>query len=155
MHDDTLRLVLLIALGVFIGASFLLGFLFPVSGRFVRADDPDDEEALELYSFGPFVRGRVEVAGGHREYSGLAVLGRGNLVRRDHGQKLLRQQGYPEAIAQRRDGEVAAKLKVVRRGGEGLDVLFSAARVEFTHRPPKVQSVAFLKPQLRRYVREG
>ena len=150
MSNELLRTVLIIAFSSAGAIIFMLALLFRISGRFVRDDDPG---VLKLTSLGPFISGREDVDGGHYEYSGFTVLGRAWITRRDHGVGLLLKHGYPKEVAERRDGEVAAKMVIRRDGSDTLEVEFTPLRVDFTHRPPRVTGITELSAQSRSYRR--
>jgi hypothetical protein len=148
--------------GLVAGASVLWvvsSFLYRVAGTWERSMSAAEREAgtrpeqITLAQLGPLVTGRREVAGGHQELSGLLVGRTLRLTRRDHGVRALVGMGFPEAIAQRLDGEVTAKLELTLRDGVLLDGTFTPQKVEFTHQPPRITRTYFLEPQARRYRR--
>jgi hypothetical protein len=146
-----------------VGAAFVTwvasAFVFRVAGTWERTLSSSDREAgvrpeqITLAQLGPLVTGRRDVPGGHQELSGLLVGRTLRLTRRDHGVKALVGMGFPEAIAQRLDGEVTAKLELRLRDGVLLEGSFTPQKVEFTHQPPRITRSYFLAPQGRRYRR--
>ncbi|HEY4219814.1 MAG TPA: hypothetical protein VGO62_00695, partial [Myxococcota bacterium] len=153
MDADTLRIVLIGALASALALWVLSTFLFRMAGTWERELTEEDErdgtraERITLAQLGPFVTGRRDVKGGYQEFSGLAF-GRGiTLNRRDHGRASLLALGFPEAVAQKLDGEVMARLKLTLHDGIILDGLFEPQKVEFTHQPPRVTGMHFLPGQ--------
>jgi len=134
-------------------------FVFRVAGTWERLLTPGEREAgarperITLAQLGPLVTGRRDVAGGHQEYSGLAVGRRLRLTRRDHGVRALASLGFPEPVAQRLDGEVMARLDLQLRDGVLLTGTFTPQKVEFTHQPPRITRSYFLAPQTRSFRR--
>ena len=158
MDGEALRVALLLLTVSTAMLWFGSSFLVRASGTWERMLSDDDRRAgerperIELKSVGPFVSGRGEVSGGKQEYSGY-IFGRTlHLKRRDHGERYLRDQGYPPAIASKRDGEEGAILKL-RLIGEQLEGEFFALKVEYTHQPPRVTQVLRMAPTSRRYTR--
>ena len=155
-----MRIVLVAALGS-AGALWLLStFVFRVGGTWERVlskaeiADGVRVERITLGQLGPFVTGRRDVVGGHQEYSGIVVGRRVTLTRRDHGKKSLAAMGFPDAVAQKLDGEIMARLKLtLTDGGISLAGTFEPQKVEFTHQPPRVTGMYFLPGQKRRYRR--
>lgn len=158
MDGDALRVALLALMGAGAAAWISASFLVRITGTWIRELSDDDRrggerpETLELKAFGPLVSGESEVQGGRQEYTGY-LLGRTlHLRRRDHGVRYLQDQGYPLAIAEKRDGEEAAKLKL-RIGGERLEGAFFPTKIEYTHQPPRVTQVLPMAPVKRSYTR--
>ena len=148
---------------VVVGGVFVVwvvsAYVFRVSGTWERTLSSAERESgtraeqITLAQLGPLVTGRRDVPGGHQELSGLLVGRTLRLTRRDHGVKALVGMGFPEAIAQRLDGEVTAKLELRLRDGVLLEGTFTPQKVEFTHQPPRITRSYFLPPQERRYRR--
>ena len=146
-------LVILVMVGFAVW--ILRGFLVRVSGTWQRVDEGvgrGQTELITLVQFGPFVRGRRMMKGGFQEYTGLL---RGRTIfmtRRDHGQELLRAQGFPEAIIPEIDGTVTAKLRMtLSADGSAIFGTFTPQKIEFTHQPPAVTRRVFLDASFRRY----
>jgi hypothetical protein len=160
MDSETLRVVVIAAMGIG-GAVWLLStFLFRVTGTWERVltqDELDDgarAERITLGQLGPLVTGRRDVKGGHQEYWGLMFGRRLTLTRRDHGKKALVAMGFPEGVAEKLDGEIMARMKLsLADGGLTLEGTFEPQKVEFTHQPPRITRVFFLPGQRRRYRR--
>jgi hypothetical protein len=160
MDVDTLRIVVIAVLGAAFGLWILSTLLFRVTGTWERVlsraeiEDGARPERITLGQLGPLVTGRRDVPGGHQEFSGLLVGRRLTLTRRDHGKKSLTAMGFPDAVAQKLDGEVMARLKLsLTDGGASLVGKFEPQKVEFTHQPPRITSVYFLPGQKRVYRR--
>ncbi|MEL7367756.1 MAG: hypothetical protein AAFN74_02505 [Myxococcota bacterium] len=154
IHLEFWHLLLLL---VFIGiaAWIVRGFLVRVSGTWQRVDEGatgGQRELLNLVQFGPFVRGRRMMKGGFQEYTGIL---RGRTIfmtRRDHGQELLRAQGFPEAIIPEIDGTITAKMRMtLSADGSAIFGTFTPQKIEFTHKPPSVTRRVFLDATFRRY----
>ncbi len=131
------------------------GFMVRVSGTWQRVDEGAPHgtvELLTLVQFGPFVRGRRLMKGGFQEYTGLL---RGRTIfmtRRDHGQELLKSQGFPDAVIPEIDGTVTAKLRMtLSADGSAIFGTFTPQKIEFTHQPPAVTRRVFLDATFRRY----
>ena len=146
-------LLLLVAVGLAVW--IIRGFMVRVSGTWQRVDEgvPRGQiEMLSLVQFGPFVRGRRMMKGGFQEYTGLL---RGRTIfmtRRDHGQELLKAQGFPEAVIPEIDGTVTAKLRMtLSADGSAIFGTFTPQKIEFTHQPPSVTRRIFLDATFRRY----
>lgn len=90
--------------------------------------------------------------GGFQEYTGIL---RGRTIfmtRRDHGQELLRAQGFPEAIIPEIDGTITAKMRMtLSADGSAIFGTFTPQKIEFTHKPPSVTRRVFLDATFRRY----
>lgn len=160
MDAETLRVVVIAALGVAGGVWFLSTLLFRVTGTWERVltqaelDEGARPERITLGQLGPIVTGRRDVKGGHQEYSGIQIGRRLTLNRRDHGPRSLMSMGFPDAIAAKLDGEIMARLRLtVTDGGLSLEGTFEPQKVEFTHQPPRITNVYFLPGQRRRYRR--
>lgn len=159
MDGETLRLVLITGLGSAAGLWFLLSLFVRVSGEWVELLEDDARREgrrplkLSLSAFGPLVSGQAEVPGGREEFSGYIVGRTLFLKRRDHGVQHLQNQGYPPEIATRRDGEVAAKLKLKLASRDELRGEFFPFKVNFTHQPPRVTGVVPLPGRPRAYSR--
>ncbi len=160
MDGDTIRVVVVAALGGTAALWLLSTFLFRISGTWERVLSDDEiadgarVERITLGQLGPFITGRRDVTGGYQEYSGIVVGRRVTLTRRDHGKKALAAMGFPEGVAQKLDGEVMARLKLTLvDGGTALVGTFEPQKVEFTHQPPRVTGMYFLPGQQRRYRR--
>ena len=146
-----LLILLVVALAVWI----VRGFLVRVSGTWQRVDEGvprGKAELLTLVQFGPFVRGRRMMKGGFQEYTGVL---RGRTIfmtRRDHGQELLKSQGFPDAVIPEIDGTVTAKLRLtLSADGSAIFGTFTPQKIEFTHQPPAVTRRIFLESTFRRY----
>jgi hypothetical protein len=149
-------LTLLVAAIALVGVIWLLrGFLVRVSGTWERVDEGAPEgarELLTLVQFGPFVRGRRMLKGGFQEYTGL-LRGRTVLItRRDHGQELLMNQGFPKELVAEIDGTVTARLRLtLSADGQAIFGTFTPQKIEFTYRPPAITRRVFLDASFRRY----
>lgn len=160
MDAETLRIVLVTALAAAFALWVLAALVFRVSGTWERVLTDEEKERgarperITFSQTGPFITGRRDVTGGHQEFSGFLIGRTLKLKRRDHGVPALMAQGFPEPIAKLLDGEVMAKLDLrLTEGGTHLVGSFTPQKVEFTHRPPRVTSAYFLKPQPRSYRR--
>ena len=111
-------------------------------------------ETIELKALGPFVSGKSDASGGRQTYSGFIVGRTLHLKRRDYGQRYLQAQGYPPAIAEKREGEEAAQFKLKISGDELVGEFF-ASKVEYTHQPPRVTQVLRMRGTERRYTRRA
>lgn len=160
MDADTIRLVVIAAL-LLAGAAWVFSaFLFRVSGTWERVLTPEEleqglrPERITLGQLGPLVTGRRDLAGGHQELSGFMVGRSVSLNRRDHGRQALVAMGFPDAVAQKLDGEIMARMKLsLVHDGLVLEGTFEPQKVEFTHQPPRITRVYFLPGQPRRYRR--
>lgn len=147
--------ILLILVFVAFAVWIARGFMVRVSGTWQRVDEGvtrGQTELLTLVQFGPFVRGRRMMKGGFQEYTGLL---RGRTIfmtRRDHGQDLLKAQGFPEAVIPEIDGTVTAKLRMtLSADGSAIFGTFTPQKIEFTHQPPSVTRRVYLDDTHRRY----
>ncbi len=131
------------------------GFLVRVTGTWERVDEglrPGQVERITLVQFGPFVRGRRMMKGGFQEYTGI-LRGRGLVMtRRDHGEEMITNQGFPQEISAEIDGSVTARLRLtLSADGSAIFGTFTPQKIEFTYRPPAITRRAFLEPSFRRY----
>lgn len=160
MSADGIRLVVIVVLAGAALGWLLLAWIYRVTGTWERVltDEEHAEgvraERITLGQIGPFVTGRRDVAGGYQQYSGLLVGPRLTLSRRDHGKASLVRMGFPDAVADKLEGEVMANLRLrVVDGGMFLDGAFEPLKVEFTHQPPRVTGMVAQPAQRRRYRR--
>jgi hypothetical protein len=158
MDGDALRVVLIALLGAGAAAWIGASFLVRVTGTWIREVSEEERragerpETLELKAFGPLVSGQSEVQGGRQEYAGYLIGRTVHLKRRDHGVRYLQNQGYPLAIAEKRDGEEAARLKL-KVAGDQLVGDFFPVKIEYTHQPARVTQVLPMAPVARSYTR--
>ncbi len=154
-----LEVVLLVVVMLLVGAWALLGVIYSISGTWERDDIENQDSALgrervTLAQFGPLVLGRREVAGGYQSFFGIGFANTFYLSRRDHGQLLLKKEGFPEPIAKLLEGEIMMRMKLKI----SPDKLFLAGlcepyKVEFTHEPPRITAKRRVAPAPRRYRR--
>ncbi len=152
VHPWTL---ILLGLALAVVGWFLRGFLVRVSGTWERVDEGVGEgarERLTLVQFGPFVRGRRMLKGGFQEYTGMLRSRTVLITRRDHGQELLVNQGFPKELVPEIDGTVTARLRLtLSADGQAMFGTFTPQKIEFTHRPPAITRRIFLEASFRRY----
>ncbi|MCC7071895.1 MAG: hypothetical protein IT383_11270 [Deltaproteobacteria bacterium] len=160
MSPDGIRLVVILVLAGAALGWLLLAWIYRVTGTWERVLSSEEHEEgvraerITLGQFGPFVTGRRDVAGGYQQYSGMLLGPRLTLTRRDHGKASLMRMGFPDAVADKLEGEVMANLKLrVVDGGLFLDGAFEPLKVEFTHQPPRITGMVAQAPQRRRYRR--
>jgi hypothetical protein len=147
--------LLLIAIGAAFAWWIIRGFTIRVSGTWERVDEglkPGQQERITLVQFGPFVRGRRLMKGGFQELNGI-LRGRAILMtRRDHGQDMIIDQGFPKEIAAAIDGSVTARMRMtLSADGRAIFGTFTPQKIEFTYRPPEITRRIFLEPSYRRY----
>jgi hypothetical protein len=145
----------LIAAGLALLWWIVRGFMIRVSGTWERVDEglkAGQAERITLVQFGPFVRGRRMMKGGFQELNGL-LRGRTILMtRRDHGQEMIVDQGFPKEIAAAIDGTVTARMHLtLSADGHAIFGTFTPQKIEFTYRPPEITRRLFLEPSYRRY----
>ncbi len=147
----------LILIAVSVGAGWWLvrGFTIRVSGTWERVDEglrPGQFERITLVQFGPFVRGRRLMRGGFQELNGM-LRGRSiAMTRRDHGQDMIIDQGFPKEVAAAIDGTVTARMRLtLSADGRAIFGTFTPQKIEFTYRPPEITRRIFLEPSYRRY----
>lgn len=164
--DETLLKIGIPALLLALVALTLISSLwFNVSGTWERLPDLDPDsgkersptgplERLVLGQLGPFVRGRREVPGGWQEYSGLMFGRRLTLTRRDFGVPALVRANFPEALAQKLNGDVFAevRLQLVEMGTE-LRGTFKPQKIDFLLAPPRITSRHWMPAVPRSYRR--
>ncbi|MBK8013254.1 MAG: hypothetical protein IPK13_18100 [Deltaproteobacteria bacterium] len=145
----------LIVAGLTAAVWVIWGFTVRVQGTWARVDEGlkvGQTEHICLVQFGPFVRGRRLVPGGFQELTGLL---RGRTIwitRRDHGEELIVNQGFPRELVGEIDGSVTAKMKLtLSADGRAIFGSFTPQKIEFTHRPPAITRRVFLEPSFRRY----
>lgn len=160
MNAETVRIVVIAALGVAAVLWVVAAFLFRVTGTWERVLTDEEladglrAERITLGQLGPLVTGRRDVVGGYQEFSGFVVGRRVSLQRREHGVRALAGLGFPDSVAARLDGEVMARMRLsLADGGAQLEGTFEPRKVEFTHQPPRVTRMYFLPGQPRRYRR--
>jgi hypothetical protein len=134
---------------------FILSFFVRVTGTWERVDEDaviGSVERITLIQFGPFVRGRRAMSGGFQEFNGM-LRGRSIvLTRRDHGQQMIVDQGFPAVVANEIDGTVTAAMRMtLSADGQVIHGTFSPQKIEFTHNPPQITARRFLDPSFRRY----
>jgi hypothetical protein len=161
MDESTLQLAATILTGA-LGATWVInGFLLPISGKWKRQQlDHEREEnqvgaidEFQLSHFGPWAYGEGQRGASRYEYGGW-ILGRTiYLTRRDHGLEELVEQGFPRDIAEKRNGQIQAKLRLRLVSRYHLEGWFVPRKVEFTRNPPRVIAVIDLKPEERSYRR--
>ena len=90
--------------------------------------------------------------GGFQELNGI-LRGRTILMtRRDHGQDMIIDQGFPKEIAAAIDGSVTARMRMtLSADGRAIFGTFTPQKIEFTYRPPEITRRIFLEPSYRRY----
>ena len=147
--------LILIAIGLAFAWWIIRGFTIRISGTWERVDEglrPGQSERITLVQFGPFVRGRRMLKGGFQELTGL-LRGRTILMtRRDHGQEMIIDQGFPKEIAAAIDGSVTARMRLtLSADGRAIFGTFTPQKIEFTYRPPEITRRIFLEPSYRRY----
>lgn len=154
LHLEPWHLVL-IGLGLVLFAWVIRGFMVRVTGTWERVDEgvkAGQVERITLVQFGPFVRGRRMLKGGFQEFTGL-LRGRGLVMtRRDHGEEMIVNQGFPREISGEIDGTVTARLRLtLSADGQAIFGTFTPQKIEFTYRPPAITRRSFLEPSFRRY----
>lgn len=161
MDESTIQFVATIVTGALVGLWVINGFLLPISGRWKRqkaeyGHEDEQEGAIDefqLSHFGPWAYGESHRGASRYEYGGF-VLGRTvYLNRRDHGLQTLVDQGFPREIAEKRNGQVQAKLRLRLVSRYQLRGSFIPRKVEFTRNPPRVVAVIDLGPEERSYRR--
>ncbi len=148
-------IVCIVALLAWLG----IGALFSIAGQWERYeniinDTGSTKETVTLGQFGPFIVGRREVSDGYQTYSGF-IFGRHiRLKRRDFGLPHLMEQGFPEGVAKKLEGEVMGHLRLTLSSDRlFLEGEFVPYKIVFSHTPPKVTSILPQKPVKRRYKR--
>ncbi|MBN2430825.1 MAG: hypothetical protein JXQ27_05085 [Acidobacteria bacterium] len=138
--NELFRWIFLSALGLGMLVWFIGGWLTSVSGRW-----RDGQRVVELFQFGPWIRGICRPPGGEERYKGTAWFGRVRLVRRDYGEVHLRQMGFPEEVLHLMEGQVTGYFRFRMRDLE-LVGEFEGRRFRFGLRPPRITGMGRQDP---------
>jgi hypothetical protein len=145
--DETLRLLLLIAIAA-TGAYWLLGGLFTrISGRW-----RDGNREIHLRQFGPLITGSATRPGGSERYVGTALWGRVRLRRHDRGAAHLQSLGFAQEVAPLLEDSLMATFDL-RLTGSLLDGYFQGRIIRSERVPPRIISVRRTPPQERCWTR--
>ena len=145
--------------GLIVGsvALLLVGFYFrafitSIRGVWIFRKGPDDPyEEVRLAQIGPWVWGRCDVEGGHKEYRGKFDGRRVTLKRRDFGRQSLLEMGFHQDVIDALEAAELARLELTltpdRRSLEGV---YYPQRVEMSRtKPKKILERSYIEPVAR------
>ena len=145
----------LIAVGVVVLVLLLIlarAWARSIKGVWVQEEGDGWLEILVDHT-GPMVSARCYVDGGHYEYSGLWTGGSVRLKRRDFGEQMLKAKGFPDAIIEKVQGSVMAKLSLRLKDADTLNGFFYPHEIRWNRAKTHVESRRFMDPKWRTWFR--
>jgi hypothetical protein len=134
----------------------LLSILYPIRGTWERMSAENqsiwDRERVVFKQWGPIITGLHTLPGGYQTFFGFAIGPNIWLKRKDYGVQVLKQQGFPEAIAKIAQGRVLLYLNL-KLSPDKLFLKGTATpmKVEFYEDGSGIKSISPVEPILRTY----